>query len=504
MPEKILNALLMGAIALCLSCKEDKNPSMDRLGGPTDASESATPGSERGRNTAATKTPEGLLNDLQSLLGKQASDTSGRTGADRNPESVENNPFEGSFIEENLTGFSFFATLKNNELYNKLGVASPEKAKELLADHYGIRPEEVALLASIEAKPDFLNERQARQFMDPANGTAYPGTRPDTLSENLKEILKKRHSGLQLKAEQFFRGARQAREAFYERNPGWHHNDSTLGMTYRDSRNTFIYLPLGCRSFADEVVSYDPGEEGLYPEGALGEPDTRQSNFVKPRPTICNIGVLGSLTVQFLDNALTDVNGPDLYIFETGKIEPTKLALSKDGVNWTEIGKIEGGTAMVDIAPYVRAGETFTYVRLTDLNTWSMVPGADVDAIAAIGGAVRLQLDSSVLFEFGRHELKPEAASTLAAIIPRIEELGGGTLIIEGHTDNVGNGPSNRVLSERRAESVRKHLVSHLGGLSKNFEWKSYGHGDSQPVAPNDTDENRQKNRRVEILVLPH
>ncbi|WP_430931051.1 hypothetical protein, partial [Robiginitalea biformata] len=76
------------------------------------------------------------------------------------------------------------------------------------------------------------------------------------------------------------------------------------------------------------------GEEGLFPEGAPGEPDTRQSNFVKARPTICNIGDLGSLTVQFLDNALTVVNGPDLYIFETGKIHPTKLALAKNGVNW--------------------------------------------------------------------------------------------------------------------------------------------------------------------------
>jgi len=68
-----------------------------------------------------------------------------------------------------------------------------------------------------------------------------------------------------------------------------------------------------------------------------------------------------------------------------------------------------------------------------------------------------------------------------------------------GHTDNVGDEDYNQELSEQRATSVRNHLVDTGVDASKIV---TVGAGESMPIASNDTDIGRAKNRRVEILVL--
>ncbi|MCX2678925.1 OmpA family protein [Galbibacter sp. EGI 63066] len=415
------------------------------------------------------------------------------------------NPFEGTFIDESLNGYSFYSTAKNSQLYKQLAHATPEEAQEVLAEHYGISPEEVELLKSIEKQPEIRNEKQARKLSKAKyNEAVETALNNPNVSDNFKNLIKKQKAKQKRKAESFIKYSSRAREAFYKLNPGWHgEGDKEIGNTYIDSRNKQIYLPLGKLSFADEVIDHNPGDGGMYPKGSLGEPNMPNIDFTGGDPRICNIGLEGELTLQFTNNAITNIIGPDLYVFEMGAIEPTILELSKDGSEWLEVGKIDGGTAMVDIAEHVDEGETFTYIRLTDLNTRSDVPGADVDAVAAIGGALRLNLDSSVLFEFGKHKLKPEAEALLTELIPQIEEMGKGTIMVEGHTDNVGSSQANKTLSEKRAQSVTTLLKTLMKDKANNFKWKLKGYGDSQPVAPNDSDENRQKNRRVELLVLP-
>ncbi|MCU0430920.1 MAG: OmpA family protein [Cytophagaceae bacterium] len=75
---------------------------------------------------------------------------------------------------------------------------------------------------------------------------------------------------------------------------------------------------------------------------------------------------------------------------------------------------------------------------------------------------------------------------------PRIE------ITLHGHTDNQGNPADNLKLSQQRADAVKAYLVK--GGIEAK-RIKGVGHGGTQPSAPNDTDENRKKNRRVEIEV---
>jgi outer membrane protein OmpA-like peptidoglycan-associated protein len=70
-------------------------------------------------------------------------------------------------------------------------------------------------------------------------------------------------------------------------------------------------------------------------------------------------------------------------------------------------------------------------------------------------------------------------------------------LKIEGHTDNVGGSAANLVLSQQRAAAVKTWLVK--AGISQD-RLSTSGHGDSQPVAANDTEDGRGKNRRVELV----
>jgi outer membrane protein OmpA-like peptidoglycan-associated protein len=72
-------------------------------------------------------------------------------------------------------------------------------------------------------------------------------------------------------------------------------------------------------------------------------------------------------------------------------------------------------------------------------------------------------------------------------------------VVIEGHTDDVGTAASNLALSQRRADAVLKYLVINHGVDPARLDAR--GVGADRPVVPNDTPENRAKNRRIELLV---
>ena len=71
-------------------------------------------------------------------------------------------------------------------------------------------------------------------------------------------------------------------------------------------------------------------------------------------------------------------------------------------------------------------------------------------------------------------------------------------VLIEGHTDNVGKPADNKKLSEKRAQAVRTELI--IGGCSPDLI-KAVGYGATRPLVPNDSEENRALNRRVEITI---
>lgn len=103
-----------------------------------------------------------------------------------------------------------------------------------------------------------------------------------------------------------------------------------------------------------------------------------------------------------------------------------------------------------------------------------------------------------VLFESGRAELKPGATSNLGQLVAFLAKYPSRTVAIEGHTDSVGGDDYNLGLSQRRADSVRSHLVSRGVDAARII---ATGAGESAPVASNESAAGRQQNRRVEVII---
>ena len=118
----------------------------------------------------------------------------------------------------------------------------------------------------------------------------------------------------------------------------------------------------------------------------------------------------------------------------------------------------------------------------------------------AIG--IRLILKDKVLFDSGSAEIKPEYRPILDKIAEILKEIKN-PVEVEGHTDSIpihtSKYPSNWELSTARAGSVVRYFISK--GLDPS-RFKAVGYADTRPVAPNTTPEGREKNRRIEIVIL--
>ena len=105
---------------------------------------------------------------------------------------------------------------------------------------------------------------------------------------------------------------------------------------------------------------------------------------------------------------------------------------------------------------------------------------------------------SDVLFDFGKFTLRPPTREKLAKISGIILAHPGLKLEVEGHTDDVGSDEFNQKLSEQRSDAVRTYLMEQ--GLNGDLI-TSVGFGKTVPSVPNTNAANRQKNRRVEMVV---
>lgn len=276
------------------------------------------------------------------------------------------------------------------------------------------------------------------------------------------------------------------------------------GKTYPTGNGGSILLPQGDISFADEVVDFVRGEPQAASTScdstlALGVADFRGvvGNFT-------SLGCGGTLTLRFTNNALINIPGPDLYVFEVGKyIETTQLSVSKDGNNWLDVGAISGGVSSVDIGDSVKQGEVFHYVKLRDLKSdckgsW---PGADIDAVAAIGSGAQINLSNAVLFSFDKYELLQGSKSELDKLVEQIKSSNPSKIIVEGHTDNIGKEAYNQGLSEKRALSVKNYLLNNLPNY--NSKTIAVGYGSTLPIASNGNKTGQEKNRRVSVILIP-
>lgn len=114
--------------------------------------------------------------------------------------------------------------------------------------------------------------------------------------------------------------------------------------------------------------------------------------------------------------------------------------------------------------------------------------------------ALRIGIASDATFEFDQAEIQPRFRSTYAKIATVLADYEKTIVHVVGHTDSVGSENYNLGLSRRRAEAVGLALRSDgVAGDRLIFE----GRGEAEPVASNETDEGRRRNRRVDIVIKP-
>lgn len=129
-----------------------------------------------------------------------------------------------------------------------------------------------------------------------------------------------------------------------------------------------------------------------------------------------------------------------------------------------------------------------------------------------IGDNGNIILNEGVFFDSGSFELKPESTQVLNQLIKVFSGFLSeedntryvDSIVISGHTDDVGSDESNRTLSTERANSVMNYLLSPENG--KLYKYSSYfcsaGYGESRPVTTNANDAGKAQNRRIEISII--
>ena len=225
-----------------------------------------------------------------------------------------------------------------------------------------------------------------------------------------------------------------------------------------------------------------------------------------PRPISCRLaGRIGGRT-WYTDVKLAPVDGADYRVaFPVGAdtdgdgVEDSQDACPKDRGCYTADRRYRGcpdqdhdGVAdSIDACP-VKAGLT------SDDKKKNGCPLVFGDAWVTNLG---VRITSRIEFATGKSELKPASKKTLGNVARAIKEQPKSVtkLAIDGHTDHVGDEDDNIALSHRRADAVLKELVRQ--GIERD-KLVSRGFGELEPIADNESDEGRQKNRRVEFLIL--
>ena len=108
-----------------------------------------------------------------------------------------------------------------------------------------------------------------------------------------------------------------------------------------------------------------------------------------------------------------------------------------------------------------------------------------------------ITLDSGILFDVDKYDVRPEAKRALASLATVLKEADVKAFEVDGHTDSDAGDKHNQILSENRANAVKNFLASQ--GITAEITIKGYGK--TRPIASNDTPEGKQKNRRVEIII---
>ena len=244
---------------------------------------------------------------------------------------------------------------------------------------------------------------------------------------------------------------------------------------------------------------------------------------------------LGSRVFSTIDPGADAINGIQLLSLASSTMYPkvggsegkaaTRVSPGEDAELFPIFGAVPQDTGTVEVfLPHfgVVAGIPVVGEAEAGFDVAGALSGADPDtskagpysigsATFAADGSSNTRKDSAsttvtvsgdVTFASDSAELSGQADAVLASAVEQIKRFpSGGGLAITGHTDDVADDAHNQTLSEQRARAVSDRLKQ-LVDLSK-WTVEATGKGEGEPRVPNDSDEHRQVNRRVEIVLTP-
>ncbi|WP_445454435.1 OmpA family protein [Flavobacterium sp. 25HG05S-40] len=209
------------------------------------------------------------------------------------------------------------------------------------------------------------------------------------------------------------------------------------------------------------------------------------------------------VVLGFTDNYIMDApNQNDLFMEEVGGAgEYADIFVSSDNIDYTFLGKAGNGEVNEFDLATIAYKKNVKYLKIVGKDNKGASPGFDVRNIYGLPGANKMEepiVLENVLFETNKSVLLPSSFASLDKLASQLEQNSLMKIEVRGHTDNVGNTSKNQTLSEQRAKAVLDYLVAK--GIEAN-RLSNKGFGSSVPIASNDKEEGRQKNRRVEFLM---
>ena len=200
-----------------------------------------------------------------------------------------------------------------------------------------------------------------------------------------------------------------------------------------------------------------------------------------------------------ISNGVSQLNELDQYINSTGKTADSDT----EGENFEEFEKSPDATEkMEEILEQEKLQQNEETAENVEEALQEEAIGDRVD-VSFTAQYIQLTMKGALLFDSGSAELKEESREVLSKVGRVLEQYSGGTVEIEGHTDNVpittARYASNEELSSARALSVFYYLKDNTYLNPANL--KHAGMGERVPVADNSTEAGRSMNRRVEIRI---
>ena len=262
------------------------------------------------------------------------------------------------------------------------------------------------------------------------------------------------------------------------RNHGAHHHFST--QTNENGEFSFLLSPT-------ESLTYNVNDERYFEVEEDVTELQKETEIIIPLQRKNVLRLAGRAYDQYDDPVITNIAWTYEHEGETVKrTSPT----NDDGYYLMEVPQIRYIDFSINEPGYVPLS-----------GRWNLIEGEAYQTRDFILTAYAKGQEYGFIIEFDydKADIRPDTMPEVARMYQMLDENPTMRVEIAGHTDNRGPGPYNMGLSQRRAESVRNELARR--GINRN-RMTIGAYGLENPIADNDTDEGRQRNRRVEMVIL--